>query len=135
VTRSNGERRHKAGKGGLGQNNPRERGEWRGKRDCLDFFHLGLYPQFNLWTKIFKQSSSESPARSELWPLCMFGMSQRKAVLCVRRPQGDQVRWLIGRSPRGTAFCHHLHLHHSEQLWLQGPLSASPPPHNFLVEN
>jgi hypothetical protein len=27
VTRSNGERRHKAGKGGLGQNNPRERGE------------------------------------------------------------------------------------------------------------
>lgn len=88
----------------------RESGE---EKDYLYFHRLGPYPQFKFWTKFLKQPSNKSPGLHELWPFCLFGMSQRKAVLCVQQPRGDAQwpRWddWLGRAPGALPALHPPH--------------------------
>lgn len=68
------------------------RGESREEKAYLDFYTWDPIPNLTSGLNFLNRQVIKSPVLHELWPLCLFGMSQRKAALCVRQPQGD-AQW------------------------------------------
>lgn len=106
VISSNGVGRLKAGNGRHCQKSSRERGEWGGKRDYLDFTTWDSILNLTFGLNLKNSQAVKALLSVNSGPSACSDVTENGYTSCTAALRGRpvaQVGWLIGGSPRGTA--------------------------------